>query len=74
MIHRNVLTEKQGLTPKQLLEERNALHLALKELLHWIYPREGDGPHRSETFVDEAKIGFRLIQEDHPFAEPEDGK
>jgi hypothetical protein len=45
------------------------LEKALSELLHWIYPTEAHHEHRAEHFTDEARIGFKLIGEPHPFEE-----
>jgi hypothetical protein len=48
-------------------KEIEQLKTCLHELLHWIYPRDGDPHPRTETFITEALIGFHLLGEDHPF-------
>lgn len=53
-------------------EREKQLEKCLHELLHWIYPREGDTcAHRMRTFIAEALIGFKLLGEEHPFVNHE---
>jgi hypothetical protein len=52
----------------QIRQLRKHVH----ELLHWIYPVEGDPDnHRTEHFVEEAMIGYLLLGEPHPMANAE---
>ena len=52
-------------------EERiKNLEQALRELLHWIYPRTGDPDHRCAHFLDEVVIAYQLLNDPSPFEAP----
>ena len=46
------------------------LEQALRELLHWIYPRTGDPDHRCAHFLDEVVIAYQLLNDPSPFEDP----
>jgi hypothetical protein len=64
--------EVQTDTEAKLIQRVYDLEAHTREMLHWIYPREGDwDKYRAAEFVIEAMVGYLLIREPHPMANPQ---
>ena len=71
------MTDTPMVIPEDLKELYDAseeriknLEQALRELLHWIYPRTGDPDHRCAHFLDEVVIAYQLLNDPSPFEAP----